>query len=318
MGKALEVFEIRGHCKYLFEKIVSEASRITQDHRVKEMEVIKEDYWNSYLVKHREFMELIDGLGLKAELLFVAPICEVVVLVSEVILEAFDKFQEIKNEAHLVLRSQRDFAGYKMRLAYKQNVFEEFKGFDWVRRQIFESNSEVAKCFEPNGNSELQVKPGQGFLMRAGDFHHNWCKGILSDGKKGFVPKSCVQVFSNAQILQEPDRIYKIKPITKEEFIKLGLEHVEKLSNFMKSYKQITENCKDQRHLISLISNLMELSSANTILIQNPDQLPSFLHYLPLYIESHSLCVKILQKSPEKLQLSPLIITILTEIVFST
>jgi len=318
VGKALEVLEIRGHCKYLYEKIVNEAGRMTQDHRVKEMDVIKEDYWNSYLLKHREFMELVDGLGTKAELLLVAPICEVVVLVSEVILQVFEKFEKIQKEAGKVLGSQRDEAGYKTRLAYRQSEFEEFKGFDWVRKQVFESNSEVIKHFQPNGNSELMVEPGQRFLMRTGDFHQNWCKGIASDGKKGFIPKSCIKIFANAQILQEPDRVYKTPAVTKEDFMKSALEHRSMLSNFIKNSKQVLESFKDQRHLVSLVSNLMELSSANGIFIQYPDQLPSFLHYLPLYIESQSLCTKLLTNSPEKLQLSTLIITILTEIVSPT
>lgn len=309
------MFEVRTHCKYLYDKIVSEASKITQDHRVKEMEIIKEDYWSSYLIKHKEFQDLIERVRIKAGLLFVAPVCEAVVLASDVFLVAARVLQGVKADADLELERIRDFDGYKTRLGYKQMELGEFKGFDWIRRLFFESNSEIIKEFDPTGSGELQVKPGQRFYLYTGDFHQNWCKGVSETGQKGFIPKSCVKVFANAQILQESDTVYKIQPSNEKDLICLCSEHLIKLQNFVKNYKTMPENIKDQRHLLTIMSNAIELSAAVELLLKNPQKFSNFLNFLPLYVGSYMICLKILRNSYEKTQLVQFVGEILNEFV---
>lgn len=293
---------------------------MTQDHRVKEMELIKEDYWTSYLLKHKEFQLSLNELQDSAKAHFVSPVVQHVRFCTGFLstyAENLKQVEESVGKGESLMRIQ----DFNARFEYNQRslkVLEKEKIFGYVRAKMFEGNSGVVKDFEPTGPGELKVEKGDRFMVRSGDFHCNWVKGIGGDGNKGFVPKVCVEVFRFGLVLQEPDRVYKIS-FGNIDF-KCEIEkHLETLSGFIKSYTKINKPVQREQHLIRLMSRIGEIIRANKILLHNYQEFDEIIQdyfvFLPNYTESYHFCLKVLQSSSEKLVLSPLICAIAEEIV---
>ena len=316
----LKLYEIRSHCKYLYEKILSESGKMTQDHRVKEMELIKEDYWTSYLLKHKEFQKSLIDLQGSAKVHFVQPIVEHIRYASQFLSTYAENMREVEEnvgKSEILTRIQ-DFS---VRFEYNQRdlkVFDKDTIFRYARIKMFVGNSGIVKSFDPTGPGELRVEKASRFMLRNGDFHHNWVKGIACDGHKGFVPKVCVEVFRFGLVLQEPDRVYKIT-LGNIDF-KCEIEkHLQALLGFAKSYTKINKALQKEQHLVRLMSRIGEIIRANQILFLNyqdfDEIIQDYFVFLPNYPESYHFCLKVLKSSSEKLILSPFVCAVAEEIV---
>jgi hypothetical protein len=193
--------------------------------------------------------------------------------------------------------------------------------FRYIRKKITEGNSFIQKKFEPNGAGELKVEAGERFVLRAGDFHQNWAKGISFNGEKGFIPKACVNRLRFAQVFEEHDRVYKIQPFEDQAFLQGVQKHLISIKILIDSYSKLPQNLRKEGNLVILMRNLVESVSVNKIFMnsleEHSENIEDFLVFLPLYTDSYDLCLKILKKSEEKLALSPFLCSISQELVRS-
>ena len=274
------------------------------------MDTIKEEFWTSFLHKHKEFQDSLMNITSTLSFSCIGPLSEVIMNCSEFLIKYSKELFEISEDSNIHIKSLEKTWKYPIVLRYSQNSLKRFESIEeslqLIRARTIEINCIAVNCYKGITEDEISVNIGEKLEIRDGRYHDHWCKIIKADGKIGFLPSNCVRIFKYATVLTEAQGHYDIKSFTVEEIIQKFVKINITIKGFLTVIKEITKKNQFNKEILRIESKLFDILKIHSLFIsENPEKientLKDYIAYLSLYLDLFNLIVTFVQITSEEL-----------------
>ena len=288
------------------------------------MDTIKNDFWSSFLLKHKEFQDSLNIINSSLDICVIGPISELVSNSSDFLLNYYQQVSHSSVDSKSFLKSIERIHKYPITISYNQSDLRKFDDIEeslrFIRGRIIEVNCVAVNKYCGISEEELSVEPGDKLEVRDGNYHEHWCKGIKEDGTLGFLPSNCIRIHKYANILTDLSDGYAIKEINLRELLEIVGGFCIKTKGFINKLKEFTNISEISKKIFHLGCKLQDLLKINDIFLEElksriKQALIGYIPYLSLYLDIYNIIPEILTLSTENIRKSPTFNEILSEIV---
>ena len=281
----------------MYNKLDSETSKITQNHRIQDMDSIKDDTWSSFLYKHKEFQQSLLDITNSVSFRLLGPIAEVVLNTSEFLKKYSENNAKVSNSANLYLETLESELKYPISIKYSQKTLKKYsleQSFQYIRSRIIEVNSEAIQTYTAINSDELSINIGDKLEIRDGVYHQHWCKALREDGKTGFIPSSSVMIYKYSTIIAELKDNYDIANLTSDDVIKTIKTTQDKFLQIISKFPEAKQDALTTKIFLQLEFKLKTLIKANKLfskeLKENIEKaFEDFVVYLSIYLDTYNI-----------------------------
>lgn len=288
------------------------------------MDSIKDDFWASFLYKHKEFLSSLATIKESVPINLIGSISELVSNVSEFLIKYSKSLDPITPISKSYIYELEKTLKYPISLYYNQIRLQKYPNVNdalrVARARVFESNCVVKADYIAVHPNELSIRIGDPLELRKPKNAESWYKAINLNGEMGYIPFACASPYKYSIILNEIQGYYDINSMIITDII----DAIKKAENIIKQTISSIKSHKvtpiTNKKLPKLENKLHELIIANKLLLNELKEniqhgLLDYTIYLVLYIDIYHTIQSIISIIPHQTKVSLNLGELIDEIV---